>query len=370
MEDLNLRFQNNILNFDDAAERTSVVLAFRAVAVAMSAQVRGRVVFMNGHKAAAWSPGELGNSKWVANNGHSGRGIPTYLQLRPFLEIETSRVDRGFPSTFSVHGIKSVSMRSLRLSSDPLATYTLIVNGVNSNNLPDWSTLQFGVSSHRLPSPASPEDWTALLPHLIFPHLTELKIYQSGIDPAVFSEFIQRHPTISSVDIDIRESQDVLFQPPVTLPALQTIRLGEGPNHQSFAGLNLTPAQNDLTVHLWYRRDTERARASLETIFRQISALPITTLSLRLGHWVHPSSNRVERATARMLERVTTVHLGLSHPDLGRVRSVLEWLAVLPSLTLVGLFDQRSDDSERETTWTSFVHQVNSALPGVAVHVL
>ncbi|KAJ7772436.1 hypothetical protein B0H16DRAFT_1769341 [Mycena metata] len=210
------------------------------------------------------------------------------------------------------------------------------------------------------------EDWTALLPHLTFSHLTQPIIHESGIGPEVLSEFVLRHPTISWVDLDVEESQGSLFLPPITLPALHTIELGEGPSHQLFAGLHLTSVQNNLQVFLPFRRDTKRARASLDAALQQISALPVTTLFFKpwtAGKWVQPRLSRGERATAHMLKCITAVRLCLSEPNLGPARNILGWLAELPSLTTVSLSDLRDDRGvpEKGSTWGPFVEQVKAA---------
>ncbi|KAJ7454286.1 hypothetical protein B0H11DRAFT_2069393 [Mycena galericulata] len=314
----------------------------------MSRQVQGPIIIVDELSVTVSRPGQV--SWWEMDDCNFNLPVPA---ARPnpgalWARFNRERVEQQIvtgskcveePTTHipshlsSISSIGSVNMRSLRSLPGGLGTSTLILAN------PDRSFWEMK-SKH-----CSDKDISAILPHITFPNLRKISI-DARPDPAILSAFLCRHPRIEEIDYfygsffsGLQSPSQTLIHPEVKLPALKSISSYRSWSLPALLRGLVLPSTIPISISVYYRRNTRRARAlflsTLEAIHMQPAEQPVRIVLLIFLHdkkFYTPKMtyNSREICAAQNLAAVDYICISTGHVD--HARAFLPWLQHVPTL--------------------------------------
>jgi hypothetical protein len=213
---------------------------------------------------------------------------------------------------------------------------------------------------------------SAVIPHLMLPHLESLNIETNSIDSAALGTFLMRHPKISKISYELRRSTfhfrhwgqiPPLISPPMAPPGLENIFVMRMADLIPLLdGLSTSPLLSRITFP--YIRNSTSSVAMLKAILRRIATWPVASLCLCLC--IEGRNTRAldteEKALARAL---TALHrLEIECRSIESARTMFPFLARLPALRRLNFWlIERVSTTDAQIA--EFVVEAKAELPGV-----
>lgn len=311
---------------------------FRDIVYTMAEKFNGPAVIVSEYDIFTSRPRDI--QRWKFHKFHFSGGVGNHIRttvLPPSLRPRTTVIrlhdgtSAGVTPIHSIHSTRILEIPSI--TRRPGTSSTLIIL-----NPPFITNLSLGRSADSSRYCIPVEELEVVLPCLSLPNLDCITLNTDRIDPVVLSQFLVRHEIVRRVFYSAVHTEGcagALVALEITMLELCQLH---APDPQNMICLldafGTSPRLSEL--HFTHDSSSRKKRAALSALMHRLSQHQrLVLLRITLKATAQPLDDE-QRAVARSLECVQTVHLACAEPE--DVRSMIPWLELLPRLQYVRLW--------------------------------
>ncbi|KAF7373876.1 hypothetical protein MSAN_00599800 [Mycena sanguinolenta] len=271
-----------------------------------------------------------------------------------------------------IEEITSWKLYFRRTRADGLRPFTMLIVNESTTNNP-FETLTLGFRPWFSPSDESRLSVTHLnimLTKLTLPHLQDITILRSHIDPTTLRDFLIRHPQIRYITDarpqgakkDAPSPRNALFHPPLAMPNLRRIEGETAVDVLSLLVLTVPSLPCTISFAFQALPGEAEARASL---FHYISLRNIPTELEINSAIISAELTETDFALAQTLHCVEAVSF-TNNREIKDPPPLFLWLNSLPALSQVGIVTEHPDSQDLAFLTLA---RVSLARPGIDLRV-